>query len=140
MAMEIRRPATAFSLDPSRKEQGGRIEDPQHLKFIRSLPCLASGGTYRIEAAHVRYPDPRYGKPGTPMARKPDDKWTVPLSAEMHREERQAQHKKNERQWWADLGIDPLAVAEKLHAATGDFDAGLQIIMDARAALAPWRR
>ena len=34
----------------------------------------------------------------------------------------------------------PLAVAEALWQRTGDRDAGLQIIADARARIAPWKK
>lgn len=135
MARQILRPATAFSLDRSRKSQGGRIESNDHLRFIRSLPCLVTGSRGRVEAAHIRYADSAHGKPGTPMARKPDDMWTVPLAPSVHRR----QHSMNEKAFWAELGIDPLAVALKLHAATGDLELGMQIVSDARGNLAPWR-
>lgn len=39
MALQIRRPDTAFSLDPSDKAQG-RIRDERHLAFIRTLPSV----------------------------------------------------------------------------------------------------
>lgn len=138
MAMEFRRPATAFSLDTGRKGQGGRLKAPKHLNFIRALPCLASGSTIRIEAAHIRYADPAHGKPGTPMGRKPDDCYVVPLSAHAHREGPNAQHGGNEREWWEALRIDPIAIALALYAITGDEDAGNEIIWQASRGRAPW--
>lgn len=140
MALRIKRPDTAFSLDTSRKSQGGRLVDGKHLAFVRSLVCLATGSEKSIEAAHVRYADPAYSKPGTPLARKPDDRWTVPLCAEAHRTGNDSQHSMKERDFWQRLGIDPLAVAEALWQRTGDRDAGLQIIADARARIAPWKK
>lgn len=133
----IKRPDTAFSLDVSRKGQGGRIRDDKHLKFLRRLPCLVSGQTGNIDAAHIRYGDPKFGKPGTPMARKPDDKWCVPLNHMIHLYD---QHRNNERQWWIEKGIDVLQVAIDLYAISGDLDAGRRIIMDARMRVTPWRR
>ena len=133
MAFEIRRPPTAFSLDRPRKEQGGRARNPKHLAWIRTLPCLVSGTYRRIEAAHVRYGSPVHGKPATGMGTKPDDRWTVPLAAEIHREGPEAQHAANEREWWEARGIDPLDVALRLHAVTGDTAAGEAIIADARS-------
>ena len=136
-SFQVPRLPTAFSLDKSRKEQGGRLKDEKHLQFIRRLPCLATGGTFRIEAAHIRYGDPRYQKPGTPMARKPDDRWTVPLTHEAHQH---GQHRTNERRWWEALGIDPCAVAIALYDVSGDLERGLVIISDARKVIAPWKR
>lgn len=131
-------PDSAFSLD--RPRRGGRAKDDRHLKFVRSLPCLASGSEHQVEAAHIRYADPDYEKPGTPLARKPDDCWTVPLSADRHRTGKGAQHTMNERAFWQALGIDPLAVARRLYEVSGDRDAGLEVIRMARLQLAPWRR
>lgn len=138
MAQEFRRPDTAFSLDRSRKGQRGRIQAPKHLIFIRALPCLATGSAIRIEAAHIRYGDPAHDKPGTPMGRKPDDCYVVPLCAEAHREGPNAQHNRNEREWWAELRIDPIAVALALYQITGDIDAGNEIIWQASRGRAPW--
>ena len=42
---------------------------PAHLAFIRSLPCVASGRTFQVEAAHV-------GSHG--MAQKCSDFETIP--------------------------------------------------------------
>lgn len=138
MASQINRPATAFSLDPSRKRQGGRIEDAAHLRFIRTLPCLVTGRTDRIEAAHIRFGEPLHGKPKTPLGRKPDDCWVVPLCAYMHREGPEAQHRGNERTWWIDQRIDCLTVAAALYACSGDRDAALTIIMRAARGVPPW--
>lgn len=136
MAFQIPRDPLAFSLDKSRKGQGGRLRDDRHLKFIRRLPCLVSGRTGQIDAAHIRYGDPKFDKPGTPMARKPDDKWTVPLNHMIHLYD---QHQNNERQWWIDKGIDVLQVATDLYRVSGDLDAGFRIVHDARRNIPPWR-
>lgn len=141
MAQQINRPATAFSLDPSRKGQKGRIEDARHLSFIRTLPCLACGATPpRTEAAHLRYGDPDFAKPKTPMGRKPDDCWSVPLCAYCHREGPDAQHRSNERVWWEARSIVVLDVARRLYAASGDRDAALAIIHSSGGGSAPWTR
>ena len=132
MATQVRKLPTAFASDRStskRKRQSAQT----HLRWIRNLPCLATGSYARVEAAHVRYSDPLHGKAETGMARKSDDKWVVPLCAEAHREAKSAQHNSNERQWWEDRGIDPLQVAKELWAASGDTDAGLKIIEGARS-------
>lgn len=138
MASQINRPATAFSLDPSRKGQKGRIEDGAHLRFIRSLPCLVTGRTDRVEAAHIRFGEPLVGKPKTPMGRKPDDSWVVPLCAWAHREGPNAQHRANERAWWIDQRIDCLAIAAALYACSGDREAAVTIIIRARREVPAW--
>jgi hypothetical protein len=135
---EFRRPDTAFSLDPNRKDQGGRIEEPKHLAFIRTLPCLATGLSGRTEAAHLRGASPLHGKGMTPMGRKPDDCWTVPLSREAHRR----QHTMNEADFWNELSLNPFHIARVLHALSGDYDAAVQAIQQycGSGARPPWAR
>lgn len=128
MASRIARPITAFSEDPSTKDQK-RIVDERHLAFIRSLPSIISG-TGPCEACHVRYGDPLYRKKSTGKGQKPDDAWAVPMTPEEHR----AQHAMSEVQFWNMHRIDPLAVARELYAHTGDRDAAVRIIANARKA------
>jgi hypothetical protein len=132
-AFRVERPATAFSLDRDRKSRSARRQDRDHLSFIRSLPCTICGSRRQVEAAHVRYADPTYGKASTGLGTKPDDRWTVPLCATHHRIGADSQHANNERDWWSDTGIDPLAIALKLHAASGDDEAGEAILLAARS-------
>lgn len=87
-------------------------KSPTHLDLVRSLPCILSGRP--AEAAHIRYADAAHGKTETGAGRKPDDRWTVPLAPELHRLLKGCQHDSNERDWWAQFGIDPLAVAKQL--------------------------
>lgn len=63
MAFQIKRPATAFSLDPTDKSQK-RIEDPAHLAFIRKLPSVISGRT-PCDPCHIRTGNPTYRKKRT---------------------------------------------------------------------------
>lgn len=121
-AFQIPRLSTAFSLDPSDKAQK-RIRDEAHLAFIRRLPSVLSG-QYGTEACHIRYGDPLYRKKHTGKSQKPDDCWTLPLTPDEHRN----QHSENEKQWWLDRGIDPLAMARKLYAVTGNLEAALELI------------
>lgn len=119
----IRRPDTAFSLDPIGKEQR-RIEDQAHLAFIRTLPSVISG-QHGVEACHIRFGDPRHRKPKTGMQRKPDDFYVLPLTPTEHRD----QHSTNERLWWTRQGIDdPCQIALDLYKCTGDRDAALAVI------------
>lgn len=101
--------------------------DPDHLAFIRTLPCVVCGDDVTVEAAHIRYVDRSVAKPMTGLGIKPDDKYTVPLCGLHHRD----QHNNNEREWWETLGIDPVKKALALYAVSGDHERGCQI---ARAA------
>lgn len=123
IATRILRPATAFSKSPIGKQKRPRRENEAHLKWVRTLPCLLTGKR-PVEAAHIRYPDPRYGKMETGMGQKSHDHWTVPLSPEKHRE----QHTQNEREFWLKHGVDPVAVAAALWSSSGD-DAVAEIIL-----------
>lgn len=127
MGFAIRRPPTAFSEDPSDRSQK-RIKDDGHLAFIRTLPSVLSG-QFGCEACHIRYGDPTYRKKHTGKAQKPDDAWALPLTPTEHRD----QHDGNEREWWMSKGIDPLWLAQKLYAVTGNRDAATKIILNARA-------
>jgi len=118
---------TAFSISHGKKRP--RKEDRSHLEYIRSLPCLVTGRESQIEAAHVRYGDPAYGKRETGAGEKPDDRWCVPL----HRDQHWDQHRNGEREWWTSTGIDPLRVACALWGASGDEDAGRLIIAEAKS-------
>ncbi|MGK8640414.1 hypothetical protein ACRS7F_22785 [Brucella anthropi] len=129
MAAAFRMPRydTAFSLAPAKGKRRPRIENGKHLAWIRTLPCTITG-QYGVEAAHIRYAAPHLGKRDTGKAEKPDDRWTVPLSPEMHRE----QHSMNEQDFWQRYKIDPCQVAMALHGVSGDDEAGLVIIRNAR--------
>lgn len=126
MSFQIRRPPTAFSLDPSDRAQK-RIVDDRHLAFIRTLPSVLSG-LMGCEACHIRYGDPMYRKKHTGKSQKPDDAWTLPLTPEEHRN----QHSENEKQWWTNRGIDPLALARRLYEVSGNRDAAVAIINQSR--------
>lgn len=95
------------------KRERGRQEDPAHLALIRKLPCLL-WGEGKVEAAHVRMSDAAFGKTNSGTQQKPDDCWTVPLSAEKHRE----QHAAGERLFWEEHGINPLLIAQRLYGVS----------------------
>lgn len=126
MSARIIRPATAFTGTGGRKKRP-REHDKAHLDFIRGLPCLVTGKR-PVEAAHIRYPDLRYGKPSTGMGEKPDDRWTVPLHPDEHR----AQHQVDEEAYWRSVGIDPIPVAMALAGCGQDQEIALGIIERAR--------
>lgn len=112
--LKTARPKTGRRPKPPRT----RLEDSEHLKIIRQLPCLVSGKTPAGEAAHIRYASAIYGKPVTGIGVKPDDKWVVPLCAWFHTISSEAQHRFGEEWWWEQRNIDPLFVASKLYAAS----------------------
>lgn len=101
-----------------------RRHDPSHLDFIRQLPCLVTGDNTSVEAAHIRMADPRIAKPITGIGVKPDDRFVVPLSGRMHRE----QHEIGERKFWEARGIDPVLIALALFSVSGDHAEGTKII------------
>ncbi len=131
-AQRVIRPATAFSLSSSKRKRP-RQEEGQHLKWIRTLPCLVTGRHDGIEAAHIRYDDVTFGKREVGLGEKPDDRWTIPLQKDQHRD----QHSGNEKQWWGDIGIDPIPVAMALWGVTGDTEAAEVILREARAKRKP---
>ncbi len=127
-AFRILRPQTAFPTSGAKRKP--RRHQVDHLAFIRGLPSVISGSRANIEAAHVRYTDLRYGKSNPGTASKPDDCWAVPLTATEHRE----QHAHgDEPGWWKLKGVDPLDLATRLWAVSGDDEAGELIIRNSIA-------
>lgn len=98
------------------KQKSHRQEDKKHLEFIRSLPCLTSGFSGRVDAHHLTIG--RYR-----MGRKLDDRFTVPLQHSLHVGGPRALHEMGERAFWNHRGIDPRPIADFLWENTGDFDA-----------------
>ena len=124
----IRRPATAFALDPSSRKTK-RIEDPKHLAFIRLLPSVISGER-PCEACHIRAGSAVHRKVWTGAGRKPDDLWCLPLTPAEHR----AQHDMgDELAFWRLHEIDPFELAVRLYEVSGDIQAAEQILRKARA-------
>ncbi len=117
---------------PGTKHRHEREEEPDHLDWIRTLPCLVCGAQNRSEAAHIRMSDRRAGKRDTGKQEKPSDCWAVPLCAHCHRTAPVAQHSMGERDFWdSPMGgkaIDVVVVAAFLWRATGDQEQGEQII------------
>lgn len=128
---KVRRKEAKQARPKNLKADRGRERDTAHLAYIRRLPCVATFVetgrlVYGCQAAHVRLV--REGKPGA-MGVKPSDKYTLPLTPEMH--DRQT-NRGGERGFWSALGIDPIALAERIHAVSGDIEAGETIIKQAR--------
>ena len=95
---------------------------PNHLAFVRKLPCLACNRPPPNAAHHALGLDLGRG-----MARKAADRWTTPLCDRCH----MTLHDRNHN-LLADLGIDERAVARALWKASGDLDEGQRIVWRAR--------
>ena len=107
------RPARIPRAVPGRANRPDPRRDRRHLAFVRSLGCLACAREGRSEAAHIRS-----GTDGG-TGLKPNDRFTVPLCGGLdgcHAD----QHRRGELDFWSELGIDPLSVAEALHRVSGD--------------------
>lgn len=111
----IIRPDTAFSI-ASTKQKRPRVQDQEHLKFIRTLRCCICGKP-DPDPAHIRSANAIYGKPPAGGQQKSSDKWVTPLCRDHHDEQHAAG---NELTWWASKGIDPFGLALALFAATND--------------------
>jgi len=81
-----------------------RHRNKEHLKFIRSQPCLVCA-KQPSDPHHLPFAQPRA------LGRKVSDEYTVPLCRAHHREAHRAS---KELSWWQSRGIAPLAVAEAL--------------------------
>jgi hypothetical protein len=81
-----------------------RIRSKEHLRFVASQPCMVCGRS-PSQAHHVRFAQSRG------VGLKVSDEFTVPLCALHHRENHTTG---DERLWWRQRDIDPLAVADEL--------------------------
>lgn len=122
------------------KRAGGAVTQPRevrtdkaadYLAGIRACPCLRCG-MEPSEAAHVRYASAAFGK-ASGLQKKPDDRWALPLCAQDHRLARDAQHNRNEREFWESFDIDPLPLCVKLWEKHGDLVAMRAVVMVAIA-------
>jgi hypothetical protein len=85
-----------------------RERDRDHLRFVAAQPCLVCGRT-PSDAHHIKFAEHRA------MGRKASDRFAVPICRLHHRE---LHRRGNERLWWQNQGIDPLAIAAFLWART----------------------
>jgi hypothetical protein len=81
-----------------------RIRCKEHLRFVTEQPCLVCGRS-PSHAHHVRFAQSRG------LGLKVSDEFTVPLCA-IHHQQNHATG--DERLWWQQHKIDPLAVAARL--------------------------
>jgi hypothetical protein len=122
-------PSTAFAVT-SRRTKRPRANTADHLEFIRSLPCVVTGRTDHVEAAHVSFEDVKIGKLGRGKGHKEDDCWALPLVQTEHA----IQHESDERMYWAVRGIDPCVTALALWRCScfGDRETAEIILQHAR--------
>ena len=90
-----------------------RLKDAAYLAFIRRQPCCVCGRPGPSHAAHIRSGYPDAGWRATGMGEKPDDWRTLPLCALDHLNGPNAQHRSNERAWWAAMGIHPPTLVDE---------------------------
>lgn len=121
-----RRRARVMPTGPGQRRP--RKRDKRHKAAIAQLSCAVTGTPGPSEVAHVRFGDAAQGKPHTGMAEKPSDCWVVPLCAEMHRLNDDAQHGANERQWWEARGFDVLQLCRELYVASPEILAMEEIL------------
>ena len=81
-----------------------RIRDKDHLRFIKTQPCLICGRT-PADPHHLRFAQTRA------LGRKVSDEWVVALCRGHHRE---VHRHGDERGWWEKAGIDPNVTARSL--------------------------
>jgi hypothetical protein len=85
-----------------------RERDREHLRFVAAQPCLVCGRT-PSDPHHLKFAEQRA------MGRKVSDRFAVPICRLHHRE---LHRRGNERVWWQNQRIDPLAIAASLWAKT----------------------
>lgn len=110
------------------RQRQPRRQSSDHLKFIRSLPCVVCGSRKNVQAAHIRMANRVYGKRETGMSEKSSDKFCTSLCAEHHAE----QHTGNEAEFWKRYGLDPFFIATALYAHSGDEETASDVIKLAR--------
>ena len=81
-----------------------RIRSKEHLRFVASQPCLICGRS-PSHAHHVRYAQTKG------LSLKVSDEFTVPICAVHHHH---IHTTGKEQEWWRELNIDPLVVANRL--------------------------
>jgi hypothetical protein len=94
--------------DPGPHSKVLRRRDKDHRRFISRQPCLVCG-KQPSDPHHLRFAQPKA------LGRKVSDEFTVPICRSHHRE---LHRTGNEVAWWAQFGIDPMAVAYQLWTQT----------------------
>jgi hypothetical protein len=97
----------------------GQVTDAAHLAAIRQLPCIHCGLDPCGEAAHVRSSSGLHNKRNT-AARKPDDRWTVPVCRAGHQNDPDSIHKIGELSFFHNLCINPFLLCIELYRHSPD--------------------
>jgi hypothetical protein len=113
------------------KARHGRQINPRHKNAIAQLFCLATFlrwgiEVYGVHVAHLRFSNHKAGAYNPGVGRKPDDRWTLPLSPAEHR----LQHSMGEGAYCAELGIDPHQIAAALWSASPDTEEMAKVLRD----------
>lgn len=103
----------------SRREVA-RVECAAHLKWLRTLPCIASGlyvgqTGHGVVAHHLLFAEP------SAMGMRSGDNWAVPVLHELHDAQYSgAIHAPGQREadWWEARNLDVLAIAKRLWAVS----------------------
>ena len=111
------------------RQRSPRKIDPDHLAFVRQLPCVVCGNDIETEAAHIRAACVKAAKRPTGKGERPDDAWTLPLCGRCHRD----QHERGETSFWSYHQVDPFFIALALYRVSGDMEAGAQIVTHSRS-------
>jgi hypothetical protein len=96
---------------PARRPKRKRPRDPEHLAFLRSLPCCVPGCHNASEAHHVR------SAANSGMALKPDDRSAVNLCHAHHMEA----HTIGQKTFEAKHAINLAEIARSLALTTTPF-------------------
>jgi len=91
------------SASPAPTPKAKAQKNCKYLDFIRSLPCIVTGASQGIEAAHLSFASTKHGHYGRGRGTKAPDRWALPLHTYQHRR----QHSMNEQEFWHATGIDP---------------------------------
>lgn len=107
-----------------------RERNSPYLGWIAALPCAVAMAQGRIQhgvhVAHLRVGSVEHGKRATGLGEKPDDRWCLPLSPEMHVNGPKSQHAfGDEVGFWAQYGIDPFELSLVLQEAYAKGKPGL---------------
>lgn len=118
----------------SLRQRDPRIRDKAHLGKVARLPCLAclirrGARVGPVHVAHIRSQYPEEGWREVGKAEKPHDWRTAPLCVRCHLDGPDAQHRTNEREWWAQLSVYPPALCAALVEAFAVGGNGLSVIL-----------
>ena len=118
---------------PTPRPQRGREIDRAHKHAVAQLFCIATYLRHGVEmrgvhVAHLRYSNASAGARNPGLQRKPDDRWTLPLSPPEHR----MQHAMSEVAYWRELGCDPHSLATELYLVSPMVEEMERVLRSAR--------